>query len=213
MKNDLSIKLIGCAVLLMMAFTGLQAQDATTTTSTDDYNSHARFGVRGGVVIARQTFENGDLDDNAKSKFGADLAIMFNLPIGDGVFMLQPELHWMQKGSVIDDINSNEEITNSLNYIELPVLLRLNFGESAKIFAIGGPSVGYLLSGQTGDDDIDREDFEDLEYGLHLGLGVGIGAFEIDVRYMAGLSDISAVDGDLSEVRNSAFGAGLTLKF
>jgi hypothetical protein len=30
---------------------------------------------------------------------------------------------------------------------------------------------------------------------------------------MAGLSDVSAVDGDLSEVKNSAFGAGLTLKF
>lgn len=210
MKKDFTIKLIGCAVVLMMSMSGIQAQDAAT--STDDYNSHARFGVRGGVLISKQRFENGNLDDNAKSKFGADLAVMFNFPIGDGFFMLQPELHWMQKGSVIEDINS-DDITNTFNYLELPVLLRFNFGNSAKIFAIGGPSVGYLLSGKTGDNDINKDDFEDLEWGAHLGLGVGLGALEIDVRYMAGLSDISAADGNLSEVKNSAFGAGVTLKF
>lgn len=209
MKKDFTIKFIGFAVMLMMSFSSIQAQDATTT---DDYNSSARFGVRGGVLIARQTFEDGNLDDNAKSKFGADLAVLFNFPIGDGVFMLQPELHWLQKGSVIEDIN-NDDITNTFNYIELPLLLRLNFGESAKIFAFGGPSIGYLLSGKLGDVDIDRDFYEDLEWGVHLGFGVGVGPVEIDVRYLAGLSDISAVDGNLSEVKNSAFGAGVTLKF
>ena len=202
MKKDFTIKLIGCAVILMMSLSGIQAQDATTT--TDDYNSYARFGIRGGVIIANQTFENGNLDDNAKSKFGADVAVMFNFPIGDGFFMLQPELHWLQKGSVIEDIN-NDDITNTFNYLELPVLLRFNFGNSVKLFAFGGP--------KSGGDDINRDDFEDLEWGAHLGVGVGLGALEIDVRYMAGLSDISAVDGDLSEVKNSAFGAGVTLKF
>ena len=211
MKKDFTIKLIGCAVILMMAFSGIQAQDSATP-STDDYNSYARFGIRGGVIIANQTFENGNLDDNAKSKFGADLGVMFNFPIGDGFFMLQPELHWMQKGSVIEDIN-NDDITNTFNYLELPVLLRFNFGNSVKLFAFGGPSIGYLLSGKSGDVDIDKDLYEDLEWGAHLGVGVGLGALEIDVRYMAGLSDISEADGNLGEVKNSAFGAGVTLKF
>lgn len=211
MKQPFTIKWIGCTVMLMMVFSSLQAQD-TGTTSTDDYNSIARFGVRGGVLISRQAFEDGNLDDNAKSKFGADLAVMFNFPIGDGFFMVQPELHWLQKGSVIEDINS-DDITNTFNYIELPLLLRFNFGESAKLFAIGGPSIGYLLSGKLGDVDIDKDLYEDLEWGVHLGLGVGLGPVEVDVRYIAGLSDISAVDGNLSEVKNSAFGAGVTLKF
>ncbi len=209
MKNKSTITLLSLMIMMMFGFTGLMAQDSTTD---DEYNSRARFGVRGGVLIAKQTFENGSLNDNAKSKFGADLAVLFNFPVGDGVFMIQPELHWLQKGSVIEDI-SNDDITNTFNYLELPVLLRVNFGEAAKIFAFVGPSIGYLLSGKSGDVDINRDDFEDLEWGAHVGLGVGLGALEIDVRYMAGLSDISAVDGDLSEVKNSGFGAGVTLKF
>jgi hypothetical protein len=208
MKKPFTRTFIGLAVILGTCFANVSAQDTTT----DDYNSKARFGIRGGVIIAKQTFEDGNLDDNAKSKFGADLAAIVNIPIGSGFFMLQPELHWLQKGSQIDDING-DDITNTFNYLELPLLLRFNFGGEAKIFAIGGPSVGYLLSGKTDGDDIDRDLYEDTEWGVHLGVGIGLGALEVDVRYMAGLSDISAVDGDLSEVKNSAFGAGVTLKF
>ncbi|MDZ4749805.1 MAG: porin family protein [Saprospiraceae bacterium] len=208
MKKTLTLKLIGMLVILMTSLSAIHAQDD----SGDDYNAKARFGVRGGVIIANQTFENGSLDDDSKSKFGADIAVLVNIPIGTGFFMVQPELHWLQKGSVIADING-DDITNTFNYLELPVLLRLNFGNEAKIFAIGGPSLGYLLSGKSGDFDIDKDLYEDLEWGVHLGVGIGLGALEIDVRYMAGLSDISAVDGNLSEVKNNAFGAGVTLKF
>ena len=233
MKPVKNIQGLIAAIIMIFSYAGIKAQDTTrinttTTTTTnasstttddddinddDDYNEEARFGIRAGVNISRQKFEDGELDENAQSKFGADFAILVDIPIGDGVFMFQPELHWLQKGSVISDINNDEDITNTFNYIELPLLLRLNFGDEAKLFVIGGPSIGYLLSGKTGGDDIERDLYEDSEWGLHLGAGVGFGPIEIDVRYTDGLSDISANDGDLGDVRNSAFGAGVTLKF
>lgn len=206
MKNTFTRTFLALAVILGACFSNVSAQDS----STDDYNSKARFGIRGGVIIAKQTFEDGNLDDNASSKFGADIAAILNIPIGNGFFMFQPELHWLQKGSQIEDISGGDDITNTFNYLELPLLLRFNFGGEAKIFAIGGPSIGYLLNTN---DDLDRDDFNDTEWGVHLGVGIGFGALEVDVRYLAGLSDISAADGDLSDVKNSAFGAGLTLKF
>lgn len=209
MKKGSTIQIIGVAIMLMISYSGIQAQDSS---SDESYNAQARFGIRGGVTIASQRFEDGNLDDDSKSKFGADVAVLFDIPIGSGVFMLQPELHWLQKGSVIDDI-SGDDITNTFNYLELPLLLRVNFGDEIKLFAIGGPSIGYLLSGKSGGDDIDRDLYEDTEWGVHLGVGIGLGALEVDVRYMAGLSDISATNGNLSEVKNSAFGAGVTLKF
>jgi Outer membrane protein beta-barrel domain len=183
----------------------LEAQD-------DGYNSQGRFGIRAGVTVSKQTYEGGNLSEDPKSKFGADFAAIFNIPIGDGFLMLQPELHWMQKGSVIEDING-DDITNTLNYLELPLLLRLNFGGSAKIFALGGPSIGYFLGGKSGGEDIEKSLYEDTEWGVHVGVGVGMGAIEIDLRYMAGLSDISAANGNADEIKNSAFGAGVTLKF
>lgn len=195
--------------MMMVSSSVIRAQDSS---GGDDYNSKARFGIRGGVNIARQTFEDGNLDDNSKSKFGADVAVLFNLPVGNGFFMLQPELHWLQKGSVISDING-DDVTNTFNYLELPVLLRLNFGGSVKLFALAGPSVGYLLGGKSGDVDIDKDFYNDIEWSGNLGLGVGIGAFEVDVRYMAGFSDIADNNGNLGEIKNSSFGAGITLKF
>jgi len=201
------------------------AAPATTTTTTtpeetkkekDGFNSKTRFGIRGGGIMSKTEFENSD-DPTAdpESKIGADLAILCAIPIGGGFFMLQPELHWLQKGYKIEDINTGDNVISTLNYLELPLLLRLNLGGSIRVFAFAGPSVGYLLDGElnTSAESLDATEYLDqIEYNGHIGLGVGLGTFEIDVRYIAGLSDISDAE-NLEEVRNSSFGAGITLKF
>lgn len=130
--------------------------------------------------------------------------------------MVQPEIHWMQKGYKIDDAGGSlGEVTSTLNYLEIPILARVNFGGSLKLFAFAGPSVGYLLSG-TYEDASGKSDptdyLEEIEYSGHIGLGVGIGTFEVDLRYIAGLTDI-ADSANLSDVKNSSYGAGITLKF
>ena len=121
---------------------------------------------------------------------------MYTFPIGDGFLALQPELHWMQKGSTISSIPDNDLVT-TMNYLELPLLLRVNFGGSLKLFAFGGPSAGYLIDVNSDNVAITKDDFEDIEFGLHIGAGIGFGRFEVDVRYMAGLSDVSAADGNV----------------
>jgi hypothetical protein len=209
MKNRFTIKFIGLAIILMISASGsIFAQDSGDA----GYNSEGRFGIRLGGIISKQTFDEGNLADDPQSKFGADVAILYTLPIGNGFFSLQPELHWMQKGSTFSDFNNND-ITNTMNYLELPILLRFNFGGSLKLFAIGGPSAGYLLGVNSDNDTLEKDDFEDIEFGLHLGAGIGLGSFEIDVRYLAGLSDVANSDGNLGEIKNSGFGAGLAFKF
>lgn len=181
----------------------------------EGFNSHTRFGIRGGGIISKTDFESTSPSEDPESKIGADLAILAAFPIGGGFLMLQPELHWLQKGYKIPDALTGDDITSTLNYLELPLLLRVNFGGSIRIFAFAGPSIGYLLDGEISDGTQTRDaaDYLDpIEYSGHLGLGVGLGTFEVDIRYMAGLSDISDTE-DLSDVKNSSFGAGLTLKF
>lgn len=213
MKHKSTFTIFSLMIMMMFGFTGLTAQDTPTDAS---YNSQGRFGIRLGGIISKQTFENGNLAEDPESKFGADIGILYTIPIGDGFLNFQPELHWMQKGSTISsiDINGNPaDFTSTMNYLELPLLLRVNFGGSLKLFAFAGPSAGYLLGVNSDDDFFKKEDFEDIEFGLHVGAGVGIGRFEVDVRYMAGLSDVSAADGDINDIKNSAFGLGLTYKF
>jgi hypothetical protein len=181
----------------------------------DGFNSHTRFGVRAGGIMSKQDYDNSNVTEDPESKFGADLAIVCGIPIGGGFFMLQPELHWMQKGYKIEDAANVGDITTTLNYIELPLLARLNFGGSIRLFAFAGPSIGYLISGTYEDDngEIDATEYlDDTEFSAHIGIGVGLGTLEVDIRYMAGLSDISDSE-DLTDVKNSSYGIGLTLKF
>jgi hypothetical protein len=181
----------------------------------DGFNSHTRFGVRVGGVISKQDYEGSSVTEDPESKFGVDLAILCAIPIGGGFFMIQPELHWLQKGYKIEDADIYGDITSTLNYVELPVLARINFGGSLKVFAFAGPSVGYLVSGTYEDDfgEVDPKDYlDDLEYSGHIGIGAGLGTLELDIRYMAGLSDISDSE-NLTDIKNSSYGIGLTLKF
>lgn len=209
MKKIFTLKLFVLAVMMMIGCSALQAQDST---GDESYNSVGRFGIRLGGNITKQTYDDGNLAEDPESKFGADVAIMYTLPIGDGFLAIQPELHWMQKGSTFNDLSGDNAVT-TMNYLELPLLLRVNFGGSLKLFAFGGPSAGYLLGVNSDEPQITKEDFEDIEFGLHVGAGIGFGRFEVDVRYMAGLSDVSAADGNINDIKNSAFGAGLAYKF
>jgi hypothetical protein len=181
----------------------------------DGFNSSTRFGIRAGGIISKQDYEGSSVTEDPESKFGADIAIVCAIPIGGGFFMIQPELHWLQKGYKIEDAASVGDITTTLNYIELPLLARVNFGGSIKLFAFAGPSIGYLIGGTYEDDNGEQDvtDYlDDTEVSGHIGFGFGLGTLELDIRYMAGLSDISDSE-DLSDIKNSSYGAGITLKF
>ena len=191
----------------------LVVKNAPAPAHKDSTNSVTRFGIRVGGLISRQEYESTSLDQNPESKIGLDLAILVSAPIGDGTFMLQPELHWMQKGYKIKDV-SNQDLTTTLNYVEIPLLARINFGEEAKVFIFAGPAIGWLISGSIDpDNDQDPTDFlNNTEVSGYVGLGIGVGPVEVDLRYIAGLNDISSSE-DFTNARNSSFGLGITLKF
>src|SRR5690606_24984299 len=110
------------------------------------------------------------------------------------------------------------EVIRSLNYLEIPVLLKLHFGQDLGFFVFAGPSVGYLLDGTDKDgdgktNDIDLDFYKRAELGAHIGGGVSIGPLKVDVRYIAGFSNIADFDDKNIEVRNSGFGAGVSFWF
>ena len=244
MKKTYTLQSIGLIVMLLFTISIIHAQNSqdslktntaapvmTSTDTTppppppppaepakekkDGFNSKTRFGIRAGGIISKQDYESSSVTENPESKFGADLAILASFPIGGGFFTVQPELHWLQKGYKLEDISTGNNVTTTLNYLELPLLLRVNFGGSLRVFGFAGPSIGFLLSGtiegNNGTTD-PTEYLDDIEYSGYIGIGAGIGTLELDLRYMAGLSDISD-SPDLENVKNSSLGAGLTLKF
>ena len=199
--------------------TTVKTNNDTDGDNDDEYETRSRVGIRAGVVISKQQFDQGDLDVNPDSKFGLDLALIAEFPLGEN-FALSPEFHWMQKGSKIEDINGSfPESTSTLNYLEIPVLAKFTFGDEAAFNVFFGPSLGYLFSGTDKDgdgntNDIDLDDFNRTELGAHLGAGIRLGPVVLDVRYILGFSNIANIDEDDDlEIHNRSYGAGLSIMF
>jgi len=118
-----------------------------------------------GASFARQSYSGSYLNsvpgffeklnsDNIKSNFGFSGGVAFIKGITEDSryisFSLQAELLFTQKGIKIDykDLNTHQSETRNLNYLELPIMVKMVFGNTNfKYFAYFGPSAGYVLGG------------------------------------------------------------------
>ena len=182
------------------------------------YNSQAqaKVGIRAGVMSSKQEVQNGDITEDYESKLGADIAFVADFPIG--IVSISPEFHWLQKGGKIEDLSGTlGEVSRTFNYLEIPLLVKLNLGKPVGFFLLAGPSVGYLLNGTDKDmdgqtNDIDLDFYTRAEFGAHVGGGIKLGPINIDVRYIFGLTDIFDDSSDI-QVTNSSLGAGVSFMF
>jgi hypothetical protein len=103
------------------------------------------------------------------------------------------------------------------HYLEIPVMLRLNFGSSNRErvagYIIAGPAFDVNLKSElTG---IDVKDFyEDLDLGIIGGAGVEITRFLVEARYNWGLRNI--IKGDLTnalEIKTRTFAILFGVRF
>jgi len=93
----------------------------------------------------------------------------------------------------------------NINYIEIPVLLKVNMPTEGKIkpFLAVGPGLGILLSSkQTDGEEVDVKDYtKSTNFGIIAGAGVAYqmegGSLSLEARYEIGLSTIAKnAEGD-----------------
>jgi len=179
-------------------------------------NAQSTVGIRAGVISSKFDVQNGDIAEDYESKLGADIALVADFPIG--IFSISPEFHWLQKGAKLKDLDGTlNDATRTFNYLEIPLLTKVTFGDEVAFFFMAGPSVGYLLNGTDKDNDgqtndLDLDFYKRIEYGLHVGGGVQFGVVRIDLRYIFGLSNVFDDDTEV-EINNTSIGAGLSLIF
>ena len=94
-----------------------------------------RIGLKGGASYSTVVGQNVV---GAAYKWGFHGGILLNFKLNDR-FSLQPEVLYSQKGTRED--NSSTRI--NLNYVDLPVMLRVAPGIGG-LFLEAGPQVGYL---------------------------------------------------------------------
>ena len=97
--------------------------------------STIRFGIRGGVHAGTQ-FGRAIITNPKGTLIGFEGAIFANIELSEDI-SLCPEIAFSQKGFKVDAM----EITS--NYIEVPLLLKINMGDGG-IYTIIGPYASYL---------------------------------------------------------------------
>jgi len=159
-----------------------------------DNNVNTEFGVKGGFNMSNLIDSGDDVNDN-NVLYGFNAGVYATLPISDFV-AIQPELLFTTKGAELEYNNVLEGNAKfRLNYIELPLLVRVNITKNFNVHAGGYAS--YLVSSKvTGDGDIafdeavDTDDLNKFDAGVSAGLGVDFNPISVGVRYNYGLTTI-----------------------
>lgn len=175
-----------CALALFMtaSFGMLQAQEEKVTTE---------FGVKGGFNMSN--LYQSEADDN-NVIYGFNAGVYATLPISDFI-AIQPEILYTTKGAELDYNNAFVEgnAKFKLNYIEVPLLVRVNITKNFNVHAGGYAS--YLVSSKvTGEGDInfdeavDTDDLNKFDAGLSAGVGVDFNPISVGLRYNYGLTTV-----------------------
>ena len=171
----------------------------------------AALEFKGGVNMSQVTGDN--VFDDAEARFGIAGGIALRWPIA-GAASLQPELNFAQKGTKLEDTPGiSEDVTYEVDYLEVPVLLRLDLppaaGVSPAVFL--GPALGIELSEQLrvrsgllqGTDS--RSDLEDFDLGVVGGVGFEFGPEAtrvlVDLRTQVGVINLYEIP-DQQTIRN-----------
>lgn len=184
----------------------LLALGLLTSASLTAQAQSIKFGVKAGASFTTLT---GKDVNSIKSKFGFNGGVLANFGITD-MFSIQPEVLYSMKGAKSND--SNDDRLN-LNYIDVPVLVKIATGKTGLFFELG-PQVGFLASAKfkSGSNSTDEKDsFKRVDFGYAGGVGfqaasgpiVGLrynGAFTNAIKSVSAFG--STVD---TNAKNSAF--------
>ncbi len=187
MKNRIQLfsALIFC---LGTTFTNVQAQ-------TND-SSNAQVGVKGGVNFSNLYSDDVD-DNNVLTSFNA--GFYASIPLTSSL-AFQPEFLYSRKGAELeyDNAFASGATKFKLNYIEVPLLLKINLTDNINVHA--GPYFAYLIDAKVTDEnsdgdinfeeEFDNDDFNKFDVGLSAGLGFDFNSIGIGARYNYGLSTV-----------------------
>jgi hypothetical protein len=154
-------------------------------------------GIKGGITFGNIPNFAEDLDAQ-----GADTEMRMGLIAGgfammsfDDMFGLQVEGLFNQKGFEYEF--GADEFDVRLDYIEIPVLFRVQVAQAKGVYALVGPSFGFNVKAASSSEigDIEQSvDIDDSIAGFEMSLAVAVGyqtgRFLVEGRYMEGLTNV-----------------------
>lgn len=181
--------------------------------------AQAQIGIRAGLNVATVSddFTLQDVEQPWRTGFNVGIASQFR---AGEAFSVAPELLYEQRGYRVLANTGGGEATATFNYLSLPLMFRLHFGDILKGYVNAGPTFSYWLGGRqsstvpglfdvefsderivferdTGGSPWAYDDARRLEVGAAVGGGIMLdtegGSFLIDLRYVHGFTDLATV--------------------
>jgi len=108
--------------------------------------------------------------------------------------------------------------STSLQYLEIPILMRINVGSRSRngisVYGLVGPVFDVNLKASIGDRDV-KSNYESLDFGILGGVGVEITRFLVEGRYNHGLRNVLKSDNATSfgDIKTHSFAVLFGLRF
>ncbi len=186
------------SILLLFTFTTTLAQENKKLIGFESAIGISE--LRGNPLFENQT--------TFKKVFNTGVSFQYNL---NNTLSLSSSLYFQNKGTIIpdvliEDINGTTigqlRVNENFNFINLPILLRLNYGSKLKLVVDVGPYSGILISQvekTEGGEKFERKNtdrFKRIEFGLYTGLGLMLDAgnrffITLKVNNEFGLNDLA----------------------
>jgi Outer membrane protein beta-barrel domain len=192
-KNKISLKTL-LAVLLISSLPAVAQRNKLD----GDHENFFRIGAKGGVNINK--ISGKSYKEGFNFNFQAGVFLQFNF---SNTFGLQPEVNFVQSSSefsndpndvYFDLFSGGSQKKSKLNYLEVPLLLNINLGESKRVKLQLGPAYGGLLK-QTVDSLKAKGDiYKNGEWAAIGGLWIQLPLVNIGARYKLGLTDLNGID-------------------
>lgn len=204
-------KIISIFYILCIAASAMQAQEKFKP----EWNIGIGFGPTfSSVDFLPTTSGNSSVDTKTWQQFHGGIAIRY---ISEKRLGIIAELNYTQQGweqkFSEESQHLNATYSRQLNYIEMPILTHIYFGNKVRFMFNLGPKLSYLFSdkeemsealsdllsnGNLSSSAATYQYYRDLDkkfdYGIMAGTGIefrtGIGNFALEGRYYFGLSDI-----------------------
>lgn len=181
-------------------------------------NAQSKTGLKFGANFTNLYVDEVD-DNNMKIGFNAGL---YHREYLTKNIAIQPEVLFSQKGSSVKYeggfLTGSGTYRYNLNYLEVPVLAMIKLNN---FYVSAGPYAGLLLSVNIKDVDddgdiqeienLDRDDFNTLDYGVAVGAGFDFDGGTFGLRYSYGMNELGKEGTFAGQAINNAKNSALQL--
>ena len=167
-----------------------------------------------GLNLSRLSNDPENFNQSARIGFQLGGSIQFGkkLYFEPGIFFTKMSTNLVHKNDTEIDFDNN------ISAIRIPVFAGYQIigGDEENIFGLrvfGGPSMSWVTKIQTDDTDLDKEDFNNLIWGVDAGAGIDVWLLFLDIGHEWGLTQVFKEDPN--EDKNHAWwwNLGIRLRF